>query len=134
MVQHLVRDGWTIVSGLARGIDTVAHTAALEMGGRTIAVIGTPLTECYPPENADLQRELMERQLVISQVPVYRHSQGNPRSNRHFFPERNITMSALAEGTVIIEAGNTSGTLTQARAALYQKRKLFILDSCFRKS
>jgi DNA processing protein len=56
----------------------------------------------------------------------------SPLQNRLFFPERNVTMSALTEATIIVEAGNTSGTLIQARAALHQKRKLFILDSCFR--
>jgi DNA processing protein len=70
--------------------------------------------------------------LVISQVPVHRYESQDYRRNRLFFPERNITMSALTEATLIVEAGETSGTLTQARAAIQQKRKLFILDNCFR--
>ncbi|EQD55013.1 SMF family protein [mine drainage metagenome] len=67
----------------------------------------------------------------MSQIPVYRYSQQTYKGNRLFFPERNITMSALTEATVIVEAGETSGTLTQARAAIAQGRKLFILDNCF---
>lgn len=132
MVKHLVSEGYTVVSGLARGVDTAAHTAAMEHGGRTIAVIGTPISEHYPKENAALQRKLAEEYLVISQVPIYRYSQQTYRQNRLFFPERNVTMSALTLATIIVEAGETSGTLIQARAALKQKRKLFILDSCFR--
>jgi DNA processing protein len=116
---------------LAVGVDTAAHTAALEAGGRTIAVIGTPLGHHYPPENVELQNRLASEFLVISQVPVLRYAKQAVPQNRLFFPERNITMSALTEATIIVEAGDTSGTLTQARAALYQGRKLFILDSCF---
>jgi DNA processing protein len=131
MVKMLVADGFTVVSGLAKGIDAAAHTAALDARGTTIAVIGTPLCEFYPYENRPLQERLARDYLVVSQVPICRyHSQG-PRQNRLFFPERNVTMSALTEGTIIIEAGETSGTLIQARAALKQGRKLFILDSCF---
>jgi DNA processing protein len=133
LVRHLVRDDFTIVSGLAAGIDTEAHRATLEDGGRTIAVIGTPLSFAYPRANADLQGRLGHDFLVISQVPVKCWEQQDHRLNRFFFPERNVTMSALTEATIIIEAGETSGTLTQARAALKQKRKLFILESNFNK-
>jgi len=134
IAQSLVRNGFTVVSGLARGIDTAAHTAALEAGGRTIAVIGTPLFDSYPKENAALQENLAVQHLVISQVPFLRYRQQHYKANSLFFPARNVTMSALTEATVIVEAGNTSGTLVQARAALAQGRKLFILDSCFRRS
>jgi DNA processing protein len=72
--------------------------------------------------------------LLISQVPVLRYAVQAPPQNRLFFPERNVTMSALTEGTIIVEAGETSGTLTQARAALHQGRKLFILESCFNRT
>jgi DNA processing protein len=132
LVKLLVRDGFTIVSGLAKGVDTAAHTTAIECGGNTIAVIGTPITECYPPENQSLQDLIAEKHLLISQVPIWRYAQQDYRSNRLFFPERNATMSAVAQATVIVEASDTSGTLTQARAALQQGRKLFILDNCFR--
>ena len=133
LVKCLAADGVTIVSGLARGIDTVAHTTAVEEGGKTIAVLGTPLNRVYPKENAGLQQRLGDKFLLISQVPVLKYLQAkNPRVNSYFFPERNVTMSALTQGTVIVEAGETSGTLYQARAAMEQGRKLFILDSCFR--
>jgi DNA processing protein len=134
LTRNLVKDGFTVVSGLAKGIDTVAHKTAIESGGRTIAVIGTPISHSYPRENKELQSRIADEFLVVSQVPVYRYSTQDWRLNRLFFPERNVTMSALTLGTVIIEAGETSGTLVQARAAIHQRRKLFILDSCFRNS
>lgn len=128
----LIKDGYTIVSGLAKGIDTEAHKTALREGVKTIAVIGTPLSSVYPKENADLQNKIAEEHLVISQVPVLRYQRQDYRFNRLFFLERNITMSALTSATIIVEAGETSGTLTQAKAALEQGRKLFILDNCFK--
>ncbi|MGE3067506.1 MAG: DNA-processing protein DprA [Hyphomicrobiaceae bacterium] len=132
LVKALVKDGFTIVSGLAKGIDRVAHQTAIDEGGRTIAVIGTPLNHSYPAENRELQEKIASEFLLISQVPVKRWQNQGPKQNRIFFPERNITMSALTEATIIVEAGETSGTLVQARHALKQGRKLFILDSCFR--
>ncbi len=132
LTEYLVQRKWTIVSGLAEGIDTVAHTTAIEHQGKTIAVIGTPVCDVYPPSNTDLQEQIAKEFLLISQVPVVRYYQQNYRLNRLFFPERNVTMSALTEATIIVEVGNTSGTLHQARAALHQGRKLFILDRCFR--
>lgn len=134
LAKELAARGFVVVSGLAAGIDTVAHRAALESGGATIAVVGTPLGEIYPQENQALQEEIATEHLLISQVPVLRHSKQSPKHNRLFFPERNVTMSALTEATVIVEAGETSGTLVQARAALHQERKLLILDSCFKRS
>src|SRR5271156_3533842 len=132
LARSFVKDAFTVVSGLARGIDPAARRAAIEANGRTVAILGTPITACYPAENKDLQRLIADEFLVISQVPIVRHSRQGPQGNRFFFPERNATMSALTEATVIVEAGNTSGTLIQARHAIQQKRKLFILDSCFR--
>jgi DNA processing protein len=131
LVRLLVAHDWTIVSGLAEGIDTQAHTTAFAAGGRTIGVIGTPICEAYPRANAELQRRIADTFLVVSQVPVLRYYQQIWMQNRSFFPERNITMSALTHGTIIVEASDTSGTLIQARAALQQGRKLFILDRCF---
>jgi DNA processing protein len=131
LTRGFVSKGFTVVSGLAQGIDTVAHTTSIEAGGLTVAVLGTPITKSYPKQNADLQKKIADDFLVISQVPIVRYSQQTPYGNKLFFPERNITMSALTEATVIVEAGNTSGTLIQARHALQQGRKLFILDSCF---
>ena len=135
IARGLVRDGFTVMSGLAAGIDTVAHKTAIGIeGGRTIAVIGTPLSRVYPLENSDLQRQIARDYLLISQVPVIRYSRQDWRSNRAFFPQRNITMSALSVATIIVEASDTSGTLMQAAAAIQQKRKLFITDRCFRDS
>ena len=111
LVKQFVRDKFTIVSGLAAGIDTVSHSTAIEAGGRTIAVIGTPLSESYPKENRDLQKAIAKDFLVISQVPFCRYRRQSPRINRFFFPERNITMAALSRATIIVEAGETSGTL-----------------------
>jgi len=116
----LVRDGFTVVSGLARGIDTAALTTALASDGQVIAVIGTAICDYYPRENMSLQDKIAGRYLLVSQVPIVRSSRQRPLQNRVFFPERNITMSALTEATVIVEAGETSGTLTQARAAIQQ--------------
>ncbi|MEX2962861.1 DNA-processing protein DprA [Microbulbifer sp. TYP-18] len=132
LTRHLVEDGFTVVSGLAEGVDTAAHNAALEMGGKTIAVIGTPLSHFYPKQNRQLQEHIAKEHLIISQVPFLHYEERDYRSNRQFFPARNVTMSALSQATVIVEASDTSGTLYQARAALKQGRKLFILDSCFR--
>lgn len=133
LAREFVKKDFTVVSGLAEGIDTAAHRAAINAGGRTIAVIGTPLGDYYPKSNRELQDQIAKDFLLISQVPIIRYSRQGVPQNRLFFPERNITMSALTEATVIVEAGETSGTLTQARAALHQKRKLFILDSCFQR-
>lgn len=131
LVKELVAHDITIISGLAAGIDTVAHETAIASKGRTIAVIGTPITHSYPPQNRALQQEIAKHHLLISQVPIIRYEQGNPTTNRFNFPERNKTMSAISEATIIVEASNTSGSLTQARAALKQGRKLFILNNNF---
>ena len=131
LAREITREGLAVVSGLASGIDTAAHLAALESGGATIAVIGTPLAECYPPGNALLQDTIAKDHLLISQVPVLGYAQQSASQRRRHFPERNATMSALTLGTIIVEAGERSGTHHQARAALHQGRKLFILDSCF---
>jgi DNA processing protein len=128
----LVKDDFTVVSGLAAGIDTQAHTSAIAANGRTIAVLGTPLNRTYPKENAELQNTIAKEHLLISQVPFYRYSKDTPLTNKQFFLERNKTMSALTEATLIVEAGQTSGSLTQALAAIYQKRKLLIWDTCFK--
>ena len=134
LARELVKRKFAVVSGLAEGIDIAAHTSAIEAGGRTIAVIGTPLGVYYPKPHSEMQDRIAAEHLLISQVPVLRYERQAVPQNKLFFPERNVTMSALTEGTVIVEAGETSGTLTQARAALHQGRKLFILDSCFKRT
>lgn len=132
LTKLLVKEGYTIVSGLAKGIDTTAHRTAINENGNTVAVIGTPITEAYPKENTNLQEFIANKFLLISQVPMIKYENQDYRKNRIFFPERNALMSALTKATVIVEAGETSGSLIQAREALYQGRKLFILDNCFR--
>ncbi len=131
LTEQLIEHGYTIVSGLAAGIDTTALTTAIAYGGNVIAVIGTPITDFYPKENRELQAQIAAEHLLISQVPILRYRRQNWRVNRFFFPERNKTMSALTQATVIAEASETSGTLIQARAAIQQNRKLFILNSCY---
>ena len=120
---HLVDHGYTVVSGLAAGIDTAAHTAALARAGRTVAVIGTGLARSYPPENAPLQRRIAAECAVISQFWP-----GSPPSRRSF-PMRNAVMSGVALATVVVEASDTSGARMQARLALAQGRPVFLLAS-----
>ncbi len=134
LARALVEASYVVVSGLTRGIDSEAHLAAINHGGRTVAVIGTPLYAVYPPENEALQRRIAREHLLISQVPALAFENMSFRTQRGFFTERNATMSAFSMATIIVEAGETSGTLTQARAALAQGRKLLILDSCFQNS
>jgi DNA processing protein len=118
---HLIRErGGIVVSGLAAGIDTAAHSSAIEHGGRTIAVIGTPLNKAYPKENSDLQALIMRDHLCISQFP-----EGFPTQPGNF-PMRNRTMALFSDATVIIEASNTSGSISQGWEALRLGRGLFI--------
>ncbi|MCH8530372.1 MAG: DNA-protecting protein DprA [Saccharospirillum sp.] len=131
LTKLLVEQGFTIVSGLASGVDQMAHLSAIEFGGATIGVLGTPLSESYPRENAELQKYIGRNHLLVSQVPFIRYGKEPFSNKRFYFPERNKLMSALTEATIIVEAGNTSGTLVQARAALEQGRKLYILESNF---
>lgn len=131
LAKGLVAKGFTIVSGLAKGVDTAAMEAALEAGGRTIGVIGTPIDQAYPKENQALQDKVAQRHLLVSQVPFYRYATEPFTAHKIHFPQRNETMAALSEATVIVEASDTSGSLTQARACVQQGRKLFILNSCF---
>ena len=120
VTKALVAADVTIVSGLAKGIDTIAHQTAIENGGRTIAILGTPLDRSYPSQNRALQEQIMKEHLAISQFPS-----SHPIEKRNF-PLRNRTMALLSHATVIIEAGDTSGTLHQGREALRLGRPLFI--------
>jgi DNA processing protein len=119
---HLVGAGFTVVSGLAAGIDTAAHTSALERGGRTIAVIGTGLRHAYPPQNASLQERLASAGAVVSQFWP------DDRPHRRNFPRRNAVMSGIALATVVIEATQTSGARTQARLALAHGRPVLLIE------
>jgi DNA processing protein len=120
---EFVRRGFTVVSGLAAGIDTAAHTAALEHGGRTVAVIGAGLRhESYPPQNAELQREIAARGAVVSQFWP-----DSPPTQKTF-PMRNAVMSGMSRGSVVVEASERSGARVQARLALAHGRPVFLLD------
>lgn len=131
LARELAEHGVTTVSGLARGIDTAAMTSAIKAGGNVIGVIGTPLDECYPRENRNLQNEVASHHLLVSQVPFYRYATQPFKTKRYYFPERNELMAAISDATIIVEASDASGTLTQARACLHQHRTLFILRSCY---
>ena len=123
IAEHLVDSGFTVVSGLAAGIDTAAHTAALARGGRTVAVIGTGLARSYPPQNQALQRRIASECAVISQFWP------DAPPSRRSFPMRNAVMSGITLATVVIEASDTSGARMQARLALAQGRPVFLLAS-----
>jgi DNA processing protein len=116
----LTRAGYVVVSGLAAGIDTAAHEAALAAGGRTVAVIGTGLFHSYPPENAALQRQIAAQGAVVSQFWP------DAPPSRTSFPLRNAVMSGLALGTVVVEASFRSGARLQARLALGHGRPVFL--------
>jgi DNA processing protein len=122
IAHHLVDSGYTVVSGLAAGIDTAAHTATLAHQGRTVAVIGTGLSRAYPPQNADLQGEIAAKGAVVSQFWP------DAPPSRRSFPMRNAVMSGIALATVVVEASHTSGSRLQARLALAQTRPVFLLQ------
>jgi len=115
--------GFVVISGLAKGIDAVAHKTMLERNGFTAAVLGTPIHKIYPAENKGLATEIEARGLLLS--PAMPHEE----SGRYLFPRRNRLMALLSQATVIIEAGETSGVVHQAAECLKQGRKLLLLKS-----
>lgn len=119
IVSDLVGDGAVIVSGLARGIDTVAHWTTLKNGGMTIAVLGTGVDVIYPPENRDLYFKIIEKGSIVSEVPP------GQVSEKGSFRLRNRIISGLAQGVVVIEGAKESGSLITARYALDQGREVF---------
>ena len=120
LARELVAAGVVVASGLAKGVDTEALSAAIEAGGSVIAVIGTPIDRAYPAENMRLQERIYREHLLISPFPP------GERVYPSNFPERNKLMAALSDATAIIEAGDTSGTLHQAAECLRLGRWLFI--------
>ena len=123
VARELAMAGVTVVSGLAKGVDTTALTSAIANGGRVAAVIGTSLDKAYPAENAKLQRRIYADHLLMTPFQVGR------RALRSNVPVRNSMMTAITDATVIIEAPDASGVLHQAAECVRQGRWLFITNS-----
>lgn len=117
-----------VIAGLAAGIDTAAHAAALRRGGRTIAVIGTGINRTYPANNRDLQRQIEKDGLVLSQFWP------DAPPQQHNFPMRNAVMSGYGVATVVVEAGERSGARIQARVAVHHGRPVILTDLVVRKT
>jgi len=117
--RRLASRGFTIVSGLAKGIDSSAHQGALHAGGRTIAVFGTDINTIYPPENRKLAGDITENGAIVSEFPI------GIKPEKYFFPRRNAIISGLSMGVIVVEAGKKSGALITAEKANEQSREIF---------
>jgi DNA processing protein len=125
IARAVVDTGVTVASGLALGIDTAAHTAALAAGGRTVAFLGTGIHRSYPQENGQLQDEISAKGLIVSQFWP------DAPPQKHNFPMRNAVMSGYGLATVVVEAGETSGSRAQARMAVEHGRPVILADRVF---
>lgn len=123
ITKFLVESGITVVSGLAVGVDTIAHSTAINLRGNTIAVIGTPLNKYFPVENKPLQNLIAKEHLLISQFP-----DGYPTTPKNF-PIRNRLMALISDATIIIEASEKSGTKHQGWEALRLGRTVFLMEN-----
>jgi DNA processing protein len=124
LARGLVAGGVTVLSGLALGIDGTAHRAALDAGGRTVAVVGTGIRRTYPAEHVALARSIVDAGgAIVSQFWP------DAPPTRWSFPMRNITMSGMGIGTVVVEASSTSGAKSQASRALDHGKRLFLVES-----
>ena len=118
----LAQRGISVISGLASGIDTAAHQACLRAGGRPIGVLGTGINRVYPPENHDLHQQVAAQGAVVSQFMP------DTPPHKHTFPMRNATMSGLGRASVIVEAGEFSGSRIQARVGVEHGRPVILTD------
>jgi DNA processing protein len=122
VARELISRDVTVVAGLALGIDTTAHRAALDAGGRTVAIIGTGINKVYPAANRDLHEEISQKGLLLSQFWP------DAPPQRHTFLMRNATMSGYGQATIVVEAGEKSGARAQARMAVEHGRPVIMTD------